>query len=114
MINAREARAIMEESTSAVEAHLKNICEGIRKSAQAGNASFLCNNTSLSYTNFSHQAEKENNPHAVLQDKVISRLIDLGFKASMENDGPSYVPRAYDSDDVGAPTAQFVRLKISW
>jgi hypothetical protein len=113
MINAHEARKIVDLSDKSVDTLMESLDSKIRANAALGGNVYKCNCNKLSYTSMSNQGDLENNPARDIQNRIIEKLKNLGYMASMENDGLPYVPRAYEDYEV-APTAQYVRLKITW
>lgn len=109
MIDAKQAKQLYDESGAEVDQFLKTEVEKkVIDAAKGGKRyTFIFLDTVGPY-------EYVENKLTPLNRAVVDKLVELGYRARVVNDGDKYVPRGLADDDGNGPAHQNYGIQIGW
>ena len=109
MIKAKEAKQLYDESGAEVTEYLKHhIEQKIIDAAKGGKRFvFICIGSVGPY-------EYVENKLTPLDRAVVDKLVELGYRARVCNDGDKYVPRGLAEGDGSGPLYQNYGIQVGW
>jgi hypothetical protein len=110
MITAKEAKEIQLASEANIQKYLTKVEVQIKECAELGLNRVALYNEGL-YSSFPCGVPINTTP---LQNRLITELQHVGFKAVFLKDGPSYIPKGLADDDGNGPIHNNWCVVVSW